>query len=195
MAFATLAAGALVGINLVGPYSGMVSQSQAFEVVPLKPSDAIYQVYTAEELAQGQEIAAIQADNFDLEMEPEPTPTPTPTPTEESKAKSSASAPAAGIPDPGTAQAIAITYVGPGAEFDCLVALWNKESHWNVFANNASSGAYGIPQALPGEKMASAGADWATNPDTQIRWGLGYIQGRYGTPCGAWGHSQSVGWY
>lgn len=104
-------------------------------------------------------------------------------------------APAAGTPDPGSAQAIAMGYVGGGAEFDCLVALWNKESRWNVYSHNTSSGAYGIPQALPGAKMASAGADWATNPDTQIRWGLGYIKGRYGSPCAAWAHSQSVGWY
>src|SRR5690606_41994715 len=81
------------------------------------------------------------------------------------------------------------------AEFDCLVALWNKESHWNVYAHNVRSGAYGIPQALPGDKMATVGADWATNPVTQITWGLGYISGRYGTPCGAWGHSQAKGWY
>jgi hypothetical protein len=73
--------------------------------------------------------------------------------------------------------------------------LWNKESGWRVNAYNSGSGAYGIPQALPGSKMASAGADWQTNAATQIKWGLGYIKGRYGTPCGAWGHSQSVGWY
>ncbi|MEN9620566.1 MAG: hypothetical protein RL499_759 [Actinomycetota bacterium] len=109
------------------------------------------------------------------------------------------SAPAAGTPDPDSAMAIALdmlTARGWGtAEYDCLVALWNKESRWNVYAHNASSGAYGIPQALPGEKMATAGADWATNPATQITWGLGYIEARYGTPCGAWGHSQRVGWY
>jgi hypothetical protein len=70
-----------------------------------------------------------------------------------------------------------------------------RESGWRVDANNASSSAYGIPQALPGSKMSSAGADWATNPATQIRWGLGYIEDRYGSPCGAWGHSQSYGWY
>lgn len=102
-------------------------------------------------------------------------------------------------PDPGSAQAIAYGMVkargwGDG-EFACLVALWNKESGWRVNAYNASSGAYGIPQSLPGSKMASAGADWETNPATQISWGLGYIGGRYGTPCGAWNHSQSVGWY
>ena len=81
------------------------------------------------------------------------------------------------------------------AEFQCLVNLWNRESRWNPYAQNASSGAYGIPQALPGSKMASAGADWQTNPATQITWGLGYIAGRYGTPCAAWGHSNAVGWY
>lgn len=80
-------------------------------------------------------------------------------------------------------------------QFSCLNSLWNKESGWNTYAQNPSSGAYGIPQALPGSKMASAGSDWQTNPATQIRWGLGYIQGRYGSPCGAWSHSQSVGWY
>ena len=80
-------------------------------------------------------------------------------------------------------------------EYSCLVALWDRESHWNVYAYNASSGAYGIPQALPGEKMASAGADWATNPATQVSWGLSYISGRYSTPCGAWETSEAQGWY
>lgn len=79
-------------------------------------------------------------------------------------------------------------------QFSCLVSLWNKESGWRVNAANPS-GAYGIPQALPGSKMASAGPDWQNNAATQISWGLGYISGRYGTPCGAWGHSQSSGWY
>ena len=108
-------------------------------------------------------------------------------------------APAAGVPDPGTAQAIALQLLtdrGLGwEEYACLVALWNRESGWNVYSHNASSGAYGIPQALPGEKMASAGADWATNPATQISWGLAYITDRYATPCGAWAHSEENGWY
>lgn len=108
-------------------------------------------------------------------------------------------APAAGQPDPGTAKAIALDMVvargWSQGEFDCLSALWAKESGWNHFALNKSSGAYGIPQSLPGEKMASAGADWATNPATQITWGLGYIEARYGTPCAAWGHSQQKNWY
>ncbi|TFC16071.1 lytic transglycosylase domain-containing protein, partial [Cryobacterium algoritolerans] len=102
--------------------------------------------------------------------------------------------------DPSGAQAIArdlmLAQHGWGADqFGCLVSLWARESGWNVNAYNSSSGAAGIPQALPGSKMASAGADWQTNPATQISWGLGYIAGRYGTPCGAWDHSQSAGWY
>lgn len=113
--------------------------------------------------------------------------------------KGFAQAPASGTPDPGTAQRIALEMlVARGyssAEYDCLNALWKKESGWNHFAMNRSSGAYGIPQALPGEKMASAGADWATNPETQIRWGLGYIEGRYGSPCAAWDHSVRRNWY
>jgi hypothetical protein len=80
-------------------------------------------------------------------------------------------------------------------QFPCLDKLWKKESGWNYKALNSSSGAYGIPQSLPGSKMASAGSDWKTNPATQIEWGLGYIKGRYDTPCGAWSHSQNVGWY
>ena len=80
-------------------------------------------------------------------------------------------------------------------QFGCLDSLWTRESGWNTYADNPSSSAYGIPQALPGSKMSSAGADWATNPVTQIRWGLGYIQDRYGSPCGAWSHSESYGWY
>ncbi|UWZ37598.1 lytic transglycosylase domain-containing protein [Dactylosporangium roseum] len=88
--------------------------------------------------------------------------------------------------------------VGTGFGLDqmpCLEKLWQKESGWNHTALNRGSGAYGIPQALPGSKMASAGADWKTNPETQIRWGLGYIKGRYKTPCAAWSHSQQNGWY
>ncbi|AGZ46103.1 lytic transglycosylase domain-containing protein [Actinoplanes friuliensis] len=81
------------------------------------------------------------------------------------------------------------------SQFPCLDKLWKKESGWNHRASNASSGAYGIPQSLPGSKMSSEGSDWRTNPATQIKWGLGYIEGRYNTPCNAWSHSQSSGWY
>jgi Transglycosylase SLT domain len=80
-------------------------------------------------------------------------------------------------------------------QFQCLVSLWDRESHWNYAAYNHGSGAAGIPQAMPGSKMRSAGKDWRTNPVTQIRWGLTYIDHAYGTPCGAWSHSRAHGWY
>jgi hypothetical protein len=80
-------------------------------------------------------------------------------------------------------------------QFSCLDSLYSSESGWRINADNPSSSAYGIPQALPGSKMASAGPDWETNPVTQIRWGLGYIQDRYGTPCGAWSFKQGHNWY
>jgi hypothetical protein len=111
--------------------------------------------------------------------------------------KPAATAPAG--TDAATAQAIARDMVHArgwdDSQFSCLVNLWNRESGWRWNAGNKSSGAYGIPQALPGSKMASAGADWRTNPATQITWGLGYITGRYGTPCGAWSSFQAKGWY
>ena len=100
---------------------------------------------------------------------------------------------------PGTAQAIGKDMAAARGwgddQFACLLQLWNEESGWRVDASNSGSGAYGIPQALPGSKMSSAGADWQTNPATQITWGLGYIEGRYGTPCGAYSHKSSSGWY
>ncbi len=85
---------------------------------------------------------------------------------------------------------------GWGSEqFRCLDLLWMRESGWRADAYNASSGAYGIPQSLPGSKMAAAGADWRTNAATQINWGLSYISGRYGSPCSAWAHSEAYNWY
>jgi len=80
-------------------------------------------------------------------------------------------------------------------QMSCLEKLWIRESQWNPAARNPSSGAGGIPQALPMSKMSKFGSDYATNPATQIRWGLDYIKGRYGSPCGAWAHSESTGWY
>ena len=93
------------------------------------------------------------------------------------------------------AQALLPEYGFSSDQFSCLDSLWTKESGWSVTADNPTSSAYGIPQSLPGEKMASEGSDWATNPETQIRWGLGYIQDRYGSPCGAWSHSVANNWY
>lgn len=103
------------------------------------------------------------------------------------------------IPDAGSIKAYAFEASAKRGwgmdQYSCLVKLWNRESHWNPLAHNKSSGAYGIPQALPGIKMASAGEDWMTNPHTQIEWGLGYIAGRYHAPCGALAHSNKLNWY
>ena len=95
-----------------------------------------------------------------------------------------------------TAERLASSEYGwDSSQFSCLVSLWSKESGWSYEAYNASSGATGIPQALPGSKMASVADDWQTNATTQILWGLKYIKSSYGTPCSAWSHSQSVNWY
>jgi uncharacterized membrane protein len=96
----------------------------------------------------------------------------------------------------GIAARIAASQYGWGADqFSCLDSLWSRESGWDVHATNPSSGAYGIPQALPGSKMSAYGSDWADNPTTQIEWGLAYIRDSYGTPCGAWSEFEAQGWY
>lgn len=106
--------------------------------------------------------------------------------------------PIVAAPAPGTAKSIAfqmMTSFGfPTSEFSCLDSIWTRESGWIYDAENAS-GAYGIPQSLPASKMASAGADYLTNPATQIRWGLGYIQSVYGNPCAAWNFELANGYY
>lgn len=206
----TVALGAVagfVGLAAVAPFAA--KPAEAKEYPPLARGSVMNQQLMA---------AATAASDFDLQRfeaeppppppKPKPSPTPTATPTQDADGDQGTAdagakeaetpappAPPAATPDPGTAQAIARGYVGSDSEFSCLNSLWERESNWNVSAMNTGSGAYGIPQSLPGDKMASAGADWQTNPDTQIRWGLGYIQGRYGSPCNAWAHSESVGWY
>lgn len=94
-------------------------------------------------------------------------------------------APAPVAPTPTDPKAYAASVLD-ATQYGCLISLWNGESGWNVYATNASSGAYGIPQALPGGKMATAGADWQTNGVTQVIWGLSYIASSYGTPCNAY---------
>ena len=109
-------------------------------------------------------------------------------------------APSIAAPAPsGSAQSIAESMLGSfgwsSSQFSCLQQLWAGESGWSVTASNPSTGAYGIPQAMPGSKMASTGPDWRTNAATQIHWGLGYIENTYGSPCEAWSHEQADGWY
>ncbi|MFE5671921.1 lytic transglycosylase domain-containing protein [Agromyces sp. NPDC056523] len=182
--FAFAASVSFLLVNIVDPYSGATASS-TYTPVDRFGGQAVQEYAVDGDIA----AAAVAAEGYLVEKKPEPEPEPA----------GAGWAPPAVVPDPGSAQAYAAGAVAargwPSSEFDCLVALWNKESGWRVNAMNPSSGAYGIPQALPGSKMATAGADWATNAATQVEWGLGYIQGRYGTPCGAWAHSQSVGWY
>ncbi|MEU1278970.1 transglycosylase SLT domain-containing protein [Streptomyces sp. NPDC005805] len=106
-----------------------------------------------------------------------------------------ATASAAPAAPSGSPKAIAQKLIGDDAQFACFDRIVTHESNWDVSATNPSSGAYGLVQALPGGKMSSAGADWRTNPATQIEWGLDYMKDRYGSPCGAWSAWQSQGWY
>ncbi|CAL9577815.1 transglycosylase SLT domain-containing protein [Streptomyces sp. Tu 3180] len=107
-----------------------------------------------------------------------------------------AAAPAQAAPTTAaSAQATAKQMIGDSAQYQCFSNIVQHESSWNVTATNASSGAYGLVQALPASKMASAGPDWKTNPATQIKWGLDYMNSRYGSPCAAWDFWQTNHWY
>jgi hypothetical protein len=189
----------------VGPMGSVLAEANAAETTPvtlyasgLGDTQSLSLDATASE-----EAAAFDRGGYTVYVKPKPTPTPTPVVGKTTGSSGSTGAakwtPPFISPDPGTAQSIAYGMVqarGWGdSEFACLVALWNRESGWRVNAYNAGSGAYGIPQALPGSKMGSIAPDWESNPATQITWGLNYIGGRYGSPCGAWNHSQSTGWY
>jgi hypothetical protein len=125
---------------------------------------------------------------------PTQTPAQTPAATQPSQAASATVPAASGSPQQ-IAQAMLGSFGWPASQFSCLDPLWAHESGWSVTAYNAGSGAYGIPQALPGSRMASAGPDWQTSAATQIKWGLEYIRDTYGSPCGAWDHEQATGWY
>ncbi|MFB0617099.1 transglycosylase SLT domain-containing protein [Streptomyces sp. AGS-58] len=105
-------------------------------------------------------------------------------------------APAQAAPSSGSsAQAIAHKMIPDAAQFNAFSRIVEHESGWNPSATNSSSGAYGLVQALPASKMSSAGADWKTNPATQIKWGLDYMNSRYGSPAQAWNFWQANGWY
>lgn len=120
-------------------------------------------------------------ENLEIILIPTPEISPTPLPTQV-------------IASVQEAQNYALDILGT-KQYSCLYILWQRESRWNPLAKNKSSGAYGIPQALPGNKMAKAGEDWLTNPLTQVKWGISYIQNRYGTACNALQHSYDYNWY
>ena len=114
--------------------------------------------------------------------------------------RTAAAVPAAAVPAASgslrqIAQAMLGSFGWSSSQVSCLDPLWEHESRWNVTAANPGSGAFGIPQALPGSRMASAGPGWQTSAATQIRWGLRYIRDTYGSPCPAWSHEQAAGWY
>ncbi|MCY7405399.1 MAG: lytic transglycosylase domain-containing protein [Cryobacterium sp.] len=188
--FGFSAAFAFVLVTVVDPYSGATA-SPYFQIAGSTTDGGPAQAV----LVAGSYTNTITRDGYAVTDKPKPVPVVIPAP----KKTQSFIAPSAAVPDPGSAQAYAYDAVAARGwgedQYNCLVSLWQKESGWRVNAQNGSSGAYGIPQALPGSKMATAGEDWATNAGTQIEWGLGYITGRYGTPCGAWAKSQASGWY
>ena len=149
----------------------------------------------AADKAAADRAAAAAAANRDQQRQPLPTATsssaPTPAPTHTSTPTPKPTTPSGSY---GSAYAIAQSMV-PSGQFACFSNIIERESGWDVHATNPSSGAYGLGQALPGSKMASAGSDWENNPATQIKWVLSYMDSRYGSPCGAWSFWQSHSWY
>jgi hypothetical protein len=182
------------GVAYLGPLGASLATRANAET---NPPATIYSITRADAQSLDTEghaaQAGLQRDKYTVKVIPKVAPPTTSTSNVTAQLASTFAA-----PSPGTAQAIAYTLVKAhgwdDSQFQCLVALWNRESGWRVNAANPS-GAYGIPQSLPGSKMAAFGSDWATNPATQIKWGLSYITGSYGTPCAAWGHSNATGWY
>lgn len=177
MVYAFAFAMSLLLVSVVDPYSGSIDSASASTVYAPEPEGVTYDVYNYSSLsfARGgfKILTGSKAAEFYVED--------------------------ASSPAPGSAMAYAQTYIKKFGwdqqQYSCLVKLWNRESNWRVQAENKQSGAYGIPQALPGVKMAAEGDDWKTNPETQIRWGAKYIEARYSTPCGALVHSNEIGWY
>jgi hypothetical protein len=188
--------GVAVGAEVVGRGSGAFNVAQAIEAVPGSHTMALLEAEREQEIAM---TAAARTLTVVVKAK-------LASPSQVAAADPNAGADQGGIvyvtaapPDPGTAQSIAYNMLAsfgfsPSTYFGCLLDLWNRESGWVYDAENAS-GAYGIPQALPGSKMASAGPDWETDPATQIRWGLGYIKGIYGNPCSAWAFEEANGYY
>jgi resuscitation-promoting factor RpfB len=197
--------GVAVGVQLLAPGSSAFSAVQAIEQVPGSNT------MTLLEAERGQLIAmTTAARTLTVVAKPKlasPTEVAAANPNNSTTTGTSGGSSSGGVvyvtstpPNPNTAQSIAYNMMGsfgfnPATYFGCLLDIWNRESGWRYDAENPSSGAYGIPQSLPGGKMASAGADWQTNPATQIKWGLGYIKSIYGNPCNAWAFEEANGYY
>jgi len=189
--FAICASAGIALVSVTDPYAGATA-APYYQKPTLVDSSGV-QRYTID---GGYVLVDIERDSYKVVAAVEPADPPA---AAGAGTGAAASAAAASYTTPvGVAQTFAAKAVaGRGwapSEFSCLVSLWNRESGWNTHAANPS-GAYGIPQALPGSKMATAGGDWQNSYQVQITWGLGYIAGSYGSPCGAWAHSNAVGWY
>jgi hypothetical protein len=196
----TLALAAAVSAAAVSLPSGTVaapaSAAAAYLAGVNDHQGAMRATGTAYVLTAGQRL--VQLDRFRFFLARERASTLAARPTVAPQATPTAAVQAAPVTS-GSAQQIAeqtlSQYGWSSDQFSCLEPLWAHESGWSVTAENPGSGAYGIPQAMPGSEMASAGANWQTDAATQIRWGLTYIKDRYGSPCGAWAHEESDGWY
>ena len=191
--FAILASAGIALVTVTDPYAGATAAPFYEKPVLVKASGV--QRY---KIDGGYVDVDVSRDAFKVVQAPKAAPA-SKAASGSSSSSASSSASAASYTTPvGTAQTFAAKSVAAKgwapSEFSCLVSLWNRESGWNTHAANPS-GAYGIPQSLPGSKMASAGGDWQNSYETQITWGLGYISGSYGSPCGAWAHSNAYGWY
>lgn len=180
----------------------MISQVSATDRLALAASDLVHSREAAKLVQQRQNIIMMTAatKSFKIIGHPKEATRPVISVAANGGPGAGGGAPivASAPPNPGTAESIAYNMLPSFGfshnQFGCLNDIWSRESGWRYNAENAS-GAYGIPQALPGSKMATAGADWLTNPATQIKWGLGYIKGTYGSPCNAWAFWEAHGWY
>jgi hypothetical protein len=176
-------------------HRAVVTQPASHQVA--KPQPAATATTGPSQAAARQSQQAVQPDTQPTAQQAavaSPTQTATPT-ASHTPAPSATPSPAPSGSPQSIAQSMLKSFGWSSSQFSCLKPLWQHESSWSVSASNSSTGAYGIPQAAPGSKMASAGPDWKTNASTQIKWGLGYIKDTYGSPCAAWSHEQADGWY
>ncbi|GAA2149667.1 transglycosylase SLT domain-containing protein [Kitasatospora kazusensis] len=193
VAGATLLADAPTGANVQAISDGIVRQATAQQVsadaaAKKAAEEAARQKAAADAQAKSDADKAAKAADDKRKADEEA--------ANRAKARSALSAdtPVTSV-DPGSVQALAASIVGDNTQFQCFSQIVKRESGWDYTATNSGSGAYGLVQALPGSKMSSAGSDWRTNPATQIKWGLGYMNDRYGSPCGAWSFWQAHSWY
>lgn len=209
---ATCALAGIAAVGLLQPAgtSSVADAAAAPSLAEITTSQA--QSYQANLVtaADGADTGLEREESVQVELEPEPEPEPEPAPVETTEPDSGDSNdggssggsnyPTGGSYTGESPQAIAQQMLadrGMSDQWGCFEAIIGQESGWDPYATNPSSGAYGIPQALPGSKMASAGSDWQTNPATQISWAIGYMNDRYGSPCAAYDFkfTQGNGWY